>query len=324
MKIPHLIPASGWPSQTVIDLNYAKLGASLTPPDKLKEGGFAFFGLPFEGLNINEIGGKAGPTGMRKALSRLRPYSIDLDINFLETNGFSDLGDIEVEHMDYDITFARTEAVYAEAMRRKWIPMVSGGSHSITEPCLRAFSDHHKKNIGVVWFDGHPDLMDNYKGDKHYCGCPLRRNLESGHVKPENVVHIGMRGFANSAPDILEWREKGVTFITMEEFHTTPFEDIVEKSIEIATRGTDAFYVTFDIDAMDETFAPATQYNGPGGLYSYDAMRFVRRLGMAGAGAMDIAEYAPLVDLTGQTGNICATLFAEFMAGKAWNMRQAS
>ncbi|MBT7615038.1 MAG: hypothetical protein HN577_17735, partial [Rhodospirillaceae bacterium] len=34
----------------------------------------------------------------------------------------------------------------------------------------------------------------------------------------------------------------------------------------ICPKGADGrHYVTFDIDAMDHTFAPATQYPGPGG-----------------------------------------------------------
>ncbi|MGE0239039.1 MAG: hypothetical protein AB7S59_10005, partial [Parvibaculaceae bacterium] len=84
MQIPHLQPRPAWATQNVVDLAYAKLGSSLTPAESLKPGGFAFLGVPFEGLLINEIGGKGGPDGLRQALSRLRPYSIDLDVNFIE------------------------------------------------------------------------------------------------------------------------------------------------------------------------------------------------------------------------------------------------
>lgn len=62
---------------------------------------------------------------------------------------------------------------------------------------------------------------------------------------------------------------------------------------------------------------------GPGGFQPYEVMRFVRHLGMAGAGAFDITEYARLIDANANTGNIIATLYCEFMAGKAWYMQQA-
>ncbi len=322
LDIPHLAPKPGWAVQSVVDPTFAKLGGLLSSPEDLAPGGFAFLGIPFEGLTINPIGGKGGPDGLRAALSTLRPYSPDLDIDFIETNGMTDLGDVDVEYLDYDITFERTEAIYAEMMKRGWIPVVAGGSHSITEPTMRAFSEFHDKNIGVVWFDGHPDIMDNYKGDRHYCGCPLMRLLEGGHVKPENVASLGLRGFANAASEIRKGRDMGLHFYTMEEFYDKGVNQCIEEAIEIATDGTDAFYVTFDIDAMDHTFAPATQYPGPGGFQPFEVMRFVRRLGMAGAGAFDVTEYAPLIDTTRNTGNILATLMCEFMAGAAHHRQQ--
>jgi arginase family enzyme len=319
--IPHLMKRPGWSVQSVIDPKFAKLGGIVQTEGELKAGSFAYLGVPFEGLLINDIGGKGGPDGLRAALSKLRPYSVDLDLDFTETNGFADLGDVEVEYMSYDITFQRTETVMHEILKRGCIPVIAGGSHSITEATLRAFSDHHGKRVGVVWFDGHPDFMQSYKGDRHYCGCPLRRSVESGHVKPENVAFFGLRGFANSGAEIREGRDMGISFYTMEQFYEKGVDRCIEEAIEIATRGTDAFYITFDIDAMDHTFAPATQYPGPGGFQPFEVMRFVRHLGLAGAGAMDVTEYAPLIDATNNTGNMLATLLCEFMAGKAHAMR---
>ena len=320
-SIPHLNPSSAWSVQSISDLRYAKLGASLTPFAEAEEGTFGFLGVPFEGLNINAIGGKDGPDGTRAALSKLRPYSIDLDINFVETNGLCDLGNIDVDAMDYDTTFERTETVIKEMLSRGIVPVIAGGSHSISEATIRAFSDFHDKKIGLIWFDGHPDFMPDYKGDPHYCGCPLRRTVESGHVKPENVAFLGLCGFANSPGEIREARDMGITFYTMENFYSKGIEQCIKESLEIAGRGTDAIYVTFDIDAMDHTFAPATQYPRPGGFQPYEVMRFIRHLGMAGAGAFDITEYAPLIDSNGNTGNIIATLYCEYMAGKAWSMQ---
>jgi agmatinase len=322
-KLPHLMKRPGWSVQSVIDPAYAKLGGLVQTDGDVGPGTFCFLGVPFEGLLINDIGGKGGPDGLRAALSKLRPYSIDLDLDFTETNGFADLGDVEVELMDYDITFERTEHVMAKVLQGGGVPVVAGGSHSITEATLRAFSEHHDRNVGVVWFDGHPDFMPDYKGDRHYCGCPLRRLVEGGHVKPENVAFYGLRGFANSGREIREGREMGISFRTMEQFHDKGLDHCIQEAIEIATRDTNAFYITFDIDAMDHTFAPGTQYPGPGGFQPFEVMRFIRRLGMAGAAGMDVVEYAPLIDTTKNTGNILATLLCEFMAGKAHAMQSA-
>lgn len=322
LEIPHLVAKPGWAVQSVLDPAYAKMGSLLTPPEDLKAGGFAFLGIPFEGLTINQVGARGGPDGLRAALANLRPYSADLDIDFVATNGLCDLGDVEVEHLDYDVTFERTEAVYAEMLRRGWIPVVAGGSHSVTEATLRAFSEAHGKNVGVVWLDGHPDIMDNYKGDRHYCGCPLMRLLESGHVRPEKVASLGLRGFANAAGEIRKGKDLGLHFYTMEEFHEKGVDRCIEEAIEIASDGTEAFYITFDTDALDHTFAPATQYPGPGGFQPFEMMRFIRKLGMAGAGAIDITEYVPVIDHTRNTGTLLATLLCEYMAGRAYHAAQ--
>ena len=263
LDIAHLIGRPGWAVQSIVDPAYAKLGTALKRPEDLAEGGFAFLGIPFEGLTINDIGGRGGPDGLRTALSRLRAYSVDLDLDFTETNGLADLGDVEVELMDYDATFERVEAIYGEILARGWIPVVAGGSHSITEATLRAFSEAHGRNVGVVWFDGHPDFMPDYKGDIHYCGCPLRRLVEDGHVDPKKVAFFGLRGFANAGREIRQGREMGIRFYTMDNFYDKGLERCITEAVEIATDGTEAFYVTIDIDAMDHTFAPATQYPGP-------------------------------------------------------------
>jgi agmatinase len=316
--IPNLNRKPAWATQTVLDPAYAKLGSALTSPEDLKPNGFAFFGVPFEGLLINEIGGKGGPDGLRSALSRLRAYSVDLDVNFLVTNGLADFGDVEVDLMDYGPTLTNVQQVTADVLQRGLTPVVAGGSHTISEATIRAFSEHYGRNIGIVWFDGHPDLMDSYKGDRHYCGCPMRRLIDGGHVDPRKIVFLGLRGFANAAAEIEYGREIGVTFYTMEMIYDKGIARVVEEAWERVSDGTKATYITFDTDVLDHAVAPATQYPGPGGFGTFDAMRAVRRLAQKGAGAFDVVEYAPLIDANRSTGNVLATLMCEFMAGRAW------
>jgi agmatinase len=317
MAIPFLLPRPAWATQSVVDLAYAKLGSSLRTPEALRPGGFAFIGVPFEGLLINEIGGRGGPDGLRQALARLRPYSVDLDVNFIETNGLADLGDVEVDPMSYETSLSNAQSVVKAVLEREFTPVIAGGSHTISEATIRAFSEHHDRNIGVIWLDGHPDLMDSYKGDRHYCGCPMRRLIESGHINPKRVVFLGLRGFANAAAEIQFGRDLGVTFYTMEEFHDRGVRQCLREAIERASDGTSSIYCTFDTDALDHACAPATQYPGPGGFSAFEAMKIVRGVARAGAGAFDIVEFAPLIDANRSTGSLLATLMCEFMAGRA-------
>ncbi|MCF8070387.1 MAG: arginase family protein [Desulfobacterales bacterium] len=58
--------------------------------------------------------------------------------------------------------------------------MFIGGDHSVTIPLQRAFFDNYGKNlkIGVIHFDTHPDIMDEYLSSKLAHACPNRRNIE--------------------------------------------------------------------------------------------------------------------------------------------------
>ena len=62
--IPHVLRRPNWAMQTIADPAVAELGALVKEPGQLGPDGFAFLGVPFEGLLINEIGGKGGPDGL--------------------------------------------------------------------------------------------------------------------------------------------------------------------------------------------------------------------------------------------------------------------
>ena len=62
-------------------------------------------------------------------------------------------------------------------------------------------------------------------------------------------------GFANAGAEIRYGREAGITFHTMENFYEKGLDRCIQEAIDIATNGTKAFYITFDIDVMDHTLA---------------------------------------------------------------------
>jgi arginase family enzyme len=319
MVLPHLIRRPAWPVQAISDPAFAKLGSLLVEAEDLPPSGFAFLGVPFEGLTINDVGARGGPDGLRQALAKFRPYSVELDVNFIETSGLADLGDVAVEVMDYDVTLERTREAVASILARGWVPIAAGGSHTISEATIAAFSEAHGRNVGLVWLDAHTDLMSDYKGDEHYCGCPLRRLIEGGFVDPAKIALLGLRGYVNTEAEIRWGREAGIRMYTMEDFYKRGLDRCVEEAIAIATEGTDAFYVSFDIDVMDHAHSWATQAPSPGGFKPFEVMRFLRELGMAGAGALDVVEYVPLVDTPrGGTGGVLGTLICEFMNGRAY------
>jgi len=50
-------------------------------------------------------------------------------------------------------------------------PLFLGGDHAVTYPLVKGLSDKYK-NLSILHFDAHPDLYDEFDGDKYYHSCP--------------------------------------------------------------------------------------------------------------------------------------------------------
>ena len=92
---------------------------------------------------------------------------------------------------------------------------------------------------------------------------------------------------------------------------------MVERAVAAAAEGTDAVYVTFDIDAVDPSVAPGTGTPVPGGLSAHEALSAMDVLGSSKAvGAVDLMEVAPSYDPTEGTGRLAAYLLVRFLERK--------
>ncbi|SIT48346.1 hypothetical protein BN2476_630132 [Paraburkholderia piptadeniae] len=126
MSIPYPQTRPSWAVQSVVALAYAGLGSLLTTPDEPKPGCFAFFGVPFVGIRINEVGWRGRSRRFASGLFRGCALIAWTYVNSVETNGVSDSGDVEVNPMSYDIGLSNTESVNRSsrqslsAVTRRW------------------------------------------------------------------------------------------------------------------------------------------------------------------------------------------------------------
>jgi agmatinase len=89
---------------------------------------------------------------------------------------------------------------------------------------------------------------------------------------------------------------------------------VVEDAVAAAAAGTDAVYVTFDIDAVDPSVAPGTGTPEPGGLSAAQALTVVETLGAHDAvGAVDLMEVAPDFDDSEGTQRLAAYLLVTLL-----------
>ena len=61
-------------------------------------------------------------------------------------------------------------------------PLFLGGDHAITYPLVKGLADKYK-DLNILHFDAHPDLYDEFEGDRYYHSCPFARIMESGLAK---------------------------------------------------------------------------------------------------------------------------------------------
>lgn len=264
-------------------------------------------GVPYDGSVTHESGAAEAPRVLRKISADRWP----LTENFINLKNLRvrDFGDVTVDNSnDMTTQKAITEAV-SLVVRSGAIPLVLGGDHSITSAVVKAFD----KELGILWMDAHPDLMDTYKGlkgkkeSKWNHACALRRICELPIVGMENVLICGVRDF--TPPELEFIQENHIEVIYAQDLHcmspAAVGERIGQKFINMPV------YISFDIDVLDPAYAPGTGAPIPGGVssrflldvifylfekekeYLHTASHFLQVSGF------DIMEIAPPLD-TGQ------------------------
>jgi arginase family enzyme len=205
-------------------------------------------------------------------------------------------------------------------------PVILGGDHSITLPCIRALKKiYAKENLGIIYFDAHPDYLPSRSGLKETHASQARRVAEE--VGPENVFEIGLRYIEPEEAGGL--RRDRVRFWTMEEMtnlSADAFSEILFREIKEQKIG--KLYLSIDIDVLDASIAPGTGVPEPGGMNTRYLIDLIQNLGKKiekehsmEVAALDLVEVAPDWDM----GNITAlaaakiifeTLGAYFMSEK--------
>jgi guanidinopropionase len=220
------------------------------------------------------------------------------------------LGDADVNPADLKDSMKRIERFYGKVIGLGIRPLSAGGDHLISYPILKAVG--HKQPVGMVHFDAHTDLFDSYFGGyKITHGTPFRRAIEDGVLDPKRTVQIGIRGSMYDYED-RDFAEKvGVRIIDIEEFAKLG----VDKTIEVARgiAGSGPTYVSFDIDALDPSYAPGTGTPEVAGFTNREAvfmLRLLRGLNIVGA---DVVEVSPPFDPTGYTAYNAANMMWELL-----------
>jgi agmatinase len=262
----------------------------------------ALLGIPYDGGTSYRSGARFGPRAVREQSSLIRPWHPVLKVHPFEKLRVADCGDVDVVPISIERTYEQVERRLDAVLAAGVTPLCVGGDHSVSLPILRAIARRHGP-VGVVHFDAHPDTWDEYFGSKYFHGTPFRRAVEEGAIDPRRMIQVGIRGPLYGPEDFAFQDAHGMEVIRVESVKEMGVPWVVERLARL--RG-GPVYVSFDIDAVDPAYAPATGTPEVGGLTSYEALALLRGLsGMQLVGA-DVVEVSPPYDGPGQITSLLA------------------
>ena len=268
----------------------------------------AMLGVPYDSGTSYRSGARLGPREIRNQSSLIRPYSYFQKISPFAKLTIVDAGDVDAPPVGIEPAYAAIDAGVTRILEAGATPLVVGGDHSISLPCLRAAARTHGP-LALVQFDAHIDTWGDYFGGKYFHGSPFRRAIEERIINPAAYVQVGIRGpMYGEDEDFAFQRASGVTTLDIRMVKSAGVAATMTRVRDIV--GKQPLYVTFDIDCVDPAFAPGTGTPEVGGLTSYEAQELVRGLAGLDLVACDVVEVAPVFDGPGQ---ITALLAANIM-----------
>ena len=213
------------------------------------------------------------------------------------------------------------------------IPLVLGGDHSISIPTISSLVNHLRKRhnataaVGLIWVDAHPDLETpgpdstndlNAMSAAHLLNLGVKE-LRTLHgfapkIKPEHLCYIGLRDVVQEEKQAIH--DMNITSYTMSDIECLGINKVCAEVFSYMDEKTDAFVLSFDIDAIDPTVAPGVDYPQPGGLTLREAMLIMEYGHRAQKLALfEIVEVNPTKDIDEITAKTVVRLIHRIICG---------
>lgn len=291
----------------------------------------ALVGVPHStGNGTTERDQHLGPRAVRNVSCLQRRVHGEFGINPWEMARICDVGDVpfpranDNEHCIQQITDFYKEIDAAGAR-----PVSIGGDHSITGGIVQALGGGRLAGgepVSFLHLDAHTDVftkVDHFLGAKKSAAHWGAYLVDQGQVDPKTSMQIGLRGH----PRTLDWLQPsydyGYNVVTMKEYRQRGALDVVEQ-IKSVLDGRPV-YLTFDLDCLDPTIAPAVSNLEPGvrGFSIDEAIELIRSVrGMNVIGG-DVVCLMPTKDNPNQiTSMVAASIMFEMISIISENIGQ--
>ena len=234
-----------------------------------KEADIALVGVPHStGNGTTERDQHLGPRAVRNISALQRRVHAEFNIDPWSNSKIIDAGDVPFPRAnDNEHCIQQITDFYESLDKQNIRPVSIGGDHSITGGIIQGLgkgnlSDGEK--ICFLHLDAHTDVfttLDHFLGAKKSAGIGAYL-VNQGLIDPENSMQIGLRGHPRTFDWLNPSYDYGYNVITMEEFRRRGSESVIEQIKKILAGK--PVYITFDLDCLDPSVAPAVANIEPG------------------------------------------------------------
>jgi agmatinase len=298
-------------------------------PETYPDADVVILGVPFDGGTSHRAGTRFGPNAIRQACylahDGSRP-SLALRTDGLRDLRVYDAGDVEMFSGDAERSVRDLRAAVYAVARTGAIPLVLGGDHTIAWPDAAGVAQHlgHGR-VSMIHFDAHADTGDIEFGSLVGHGQPMRRLIESGALRGDRFLQVGLRGYW-PGPETLAWMAgQGMRSYEMTEIVERGLTECLTEAFAIATDDCDGVFLSVDIDVCDPGHAPGTGTPEPGGLTARELLDSVRRIAYElPVVGVDVVEVSPPYDHADITAGLANRVVLEALSAIARRRRDAT
>ena len=274
----------------------------------------AVFGIPLDTGTTYRPGTRFGPQGIRKISALYGTYYFEMGVDLREQITMCDLGDVFVIPANIEKAFDQISRAVSHVFASGAFPIMLGGDHSIGYPCVRGIAPHVNGNIGIIHVDRHVDTQVKDMDERMHT-TPWFHATNIDNAPPKNLVQFGIGGWQVPRPGVKISRERGTTIMTITDIMEMGLDKALDLAIEVASEGTEAVYLSFDIDSVDAGFVPGTGWPEPGGLLPREALHIVNRVAReTNLCAMELVEVSPPYDVAETTALLATRVIVDVLA----------
>ena len=235
-----------------------------------------------------------------------------MGVDLREQMTLCDVGDVFTIPANLEKTFDQVTRAVSYVASSGALPMMIGGDHSLGFPCVRGIATCTSKKIGIIHFDRHIDAQEKDLDERMHT-TPWWHATDLQNVPAKNLVQIGIGGWQVPREGVEAARDRNTNIFTIGDVEELGTKETIARALELAWDGTDAVYLSFDIDCIDCGFVPGTGWPEPGGFLPREVLEMVGLVAQEGICGMEVVEVSPPYDQSEITALFATRLMVDVM-----------